>query len=474
MSARRIAALCAGLIVVWAAPTEAEPQSAPSTAATPARRADLPPLPARLSVHGASRGGLKPTAPMQLGTVRTLTDRLSPAIMRVEVGKAGDKRSQGTAFFINPEGWAVTNHHVVAGGLRFTVHLADGESRPARVVGRDPVSDFALLYVEPRGGERFPFLRLGDSERLRVGDFCVAMGAPLRLDRTVSLGVISALHRRGSRPESPELDRAFIQFDAAINPGSSGGPLFDIDGAVVGVVTAMRKDGQGLGFAVPIQRLDRVLSRMADGETIQRSHLGVAFQALDEPLAASFGVRSRDGALLQTVEPGSPAAEAGLAPGDIVVAVDGVAVVEAAELVWLVATSDADLPVQLDVVRKGERVRFQVGLTRQTPWTRLSPTPPPAPQPHGICTLPNTPSLAAAFALAAPEGLVVCGVEEGSDAAEAGLQPRMVILAVGDRPVTSAEALHAALDADLAEASVVRLHVLEGRSRRWIAWRRLR
>ena len=452
-------------------PAAAAQGKAKASPVAPPRRAELPPLPSPLFIEGARGGGLRPTAAMQLGTVRALTDRLSSSIVRIEVTKAGSKTSQGSGFFIHPSGWLVTNNHVISGGLTFKVRLLDGQERRARVIGRDTVTDLALMFVEARGEERFAPLRLGDSDRVQVGDFAVAMGAPLRFDNTVTLGVVSSRGRPGSRPVKPNALKAYIQFDTPINPGSSGGALFDIDGLVVGVVTAMRKDGQGLGFAIPVNRLKRMLPRLYDAESVFQTYVGLGTQELDAPLAQSLGVRSLEGALVHTVSPRSPAELAGVEEGDVVVRAAGVAISGANELDWLVATAGDTSPLELDVIRRGEAHHFELRATRHKSWAAASKARVPGGVRWGFGVLPVDDDLARAFELPVSSGLLVHHVTETSEAAAAGLEPKMIVISVGDEPVASVAALQQAIEEMVARSSVVRLLVIgEAKTRRWIAW----
>ncbi|WP_237217516.1 trypsin-like peptidase domain-containing protein, partial [Falsiroseomonas oryziterrae] len=235
-------------------------------------------------------------------------------------GRERGARSMGSGFVIDAGGFIVTNNHVVEGAQRLTVKLDDGREMPARLVGRDPRTDIALLKVE--AGAPLPFVRLGDSSKAEVGDWVVAMGNPFGLSGTVTTGVVSATGRDiGAGPYDD-----FIQVDAPINQGNSGGPLFAQDGTVIGVNTAIFSPtggSVGIGFAVPSNLVSRVVADLRSTGTVERGFLGVSTQAVDNAMASALKLGETRGALVAGVERDGPAAKAGLRPGDVVTAVAG-------------------------------------------------------------------------------------------------------------------------------------------------------
>lgn len=268
----------------------------------------------------------------------------------------------GSGVIIDPEGLVLTNHHVVAEARAITVRTADEREFSAEVIGRDPEIDIALLRLE---GVREPLAaaRLGSSDALRVGDFVVAIGNPFGLELTVTSGLVSAKARViGTGPFDE-----FLQTDAAINPGNSGGPLFALDGSVVGINIAIVAGGQGIGFAVPIDLVRSVLPQLVEEGRVVRGYLGIVIRDLTPELARAMDAPVEDGAVLVAVERGGPAAEAGLRPGDVVVAVDGERVESAAELSRAVARLRPGRRLTLQVFRDGEAREVEVVLGERPP-----------------------------------------------------------------------------------------------------------
>jgi S1-C subfamily serine protease len=292
-------------------------------------------------------------------------------------------QSTGSGFVIGRGGSIVTNAHVVEGATRVTVRFGDKRTAQARVAGRDLSTDLALLLVDPEGLDLKP-LELGSSEGVQVGDPTVAIGNPFGLDRTLTTGVVSALQR-----SIPSLQPGFtinnvIQTDAAINPGNSGGPLIDARGKVIGVNSQIETGGSGggnvgIGFAVPIDTAKEVIPQLRRGGSVQRAYLGVSTRTIDEGLDA-LNLASADGALVQTVEPGSPAARAGLRAGseqqevgvetirlggDIIKAVDGKKVRDSDDVSQLIGTRRPGDRVSLEILRDGTRRTVSVTLGRR-------------------------------------------------------------------------------------------------------------
>jgi S1-C subfamily serine protease len=298
-------------------------------------------------------------------------------------GGGGGGRATGSGFVIAKGGSIVTNAHVVEGARRVSVRFSDSKIATAKVVGQDPSSDLALLQVDPKGLDLTP-LALGSSKRVQVGDPTVAIGNPFGLDRTLTTGVVSALQR-----SIPSLQRGFsinnvIQTDAAINPGNSGGPLIDAGGRVIGVNSQIETGGAsrgniGIGFAVPIDTAKEVIPQLRRGGTVKRAYLGVSTRTIDASLERlHLGVK--DGALVQTVEPGSPAARAGLrggdrqvdvggepvrVGGDIIVSVDDSRVKSADEFSQLIGSHRPRDVVRLQTIRDGGRRTVTVRLGRR-------------------------------------------------------------------------------------------------------------
>ena len=271
-----------------------------------------------------------------------------------------DRRSDssGSGFVISADGLIVTNHHVIEDATGLVVAL-NGRQFDAEVVGKDPATDLALLKIEP--DEELDYLPLADSDALRVGDWIMVIGSPLRLENSVSVGVVSAKARSINITADPSLEK-FIQTDAAINFGNSGGPLVDLTGAVVGIATAINFGAENIGFAVPVNVLKTILPQLRDSGSVRRGYLGVNIDDLDYDEAEAFGLDSPDGALITQVRPDSPSADAGLKHGDVILEVDGRKIRNNRELIDYISSQPPDQVVELELWRNSKRITKQVTL----------------------------------------------------------------------------------------------------------------
>lgn len=264
----------------------------------------------------------------------------------------------GSGFIIDREGYIVTNNHVIDGADNVTVRLSDDREFEAEVVGVDDKTDLALLKID---AEDLRASSLGDSDSARVGDWVVAIGNPFGLGGTATVGIVSA---RGRDIRSGPYDD-YMQIDAPINRGNSGGPVFNTEGEVVGVNTAIfspNGGSVGIGFAIPSNQVRAIVDELKTSGSIDRGWLGVQLQNIDDDLAASLGLEHNEGALVADVVPDSPAAEAGLAVGDVIVSYDGRDVGDARELGRMVGASDGGDKVKLGVVRDATEIRIKVTL----------------------------------------------------------------------------------------------------------------
>ena len=272
-------------------------------------------------------------------------------------------RGQGSGFIIDGTGNILTNAHVVNGADRVVVTLKDGRTFEAVVEGVDEVTDLAVVKIDDSDDEALPVAALGDSDAVEVGDWAIAVGNPLGLDNTVTLGIVSTLKRSSSSVGIPGKRLEFIQTDAAINPGNSGGPLVNQNGEVIGINTAIRADAMGIGFAIPINKAKEIKDQLAQGQTIAHPYIGVQIASLTPELAKRNNADINSGSLLPEVNgalilrviPGTPAAEAGLRRGDVMVEVDGVAITGA----------DA-LQKKVETTRIGDTLRVKVQRGNQT------------------------------------------------------------------------------------------------------------
>jgi serine protease Do len=373
------------------------------------------------------------------------------------------RRGAGSGFFIGEDGLAITNNHVVEGADKIEVRLASDETikLTAKVVGRDPATDLALIKVE--GKTPFSPLKLGDSEGLRVGEWVMAVGNPLNMPHTVTAGVVSAKGRQlGLSPETNSFEN-FIQTDAAINLGNSGGPLVNLRGEVVGINTAINAAGQNIGFAVPVNTLKAVLPQLKDKGKVVRGYLGVNIQNVTEDIQEAFSLTSREGAFVQSVEDGGPADKAGVTKGDTIVAVDGKPVKETRALIDAVSAMPPERKVNLDVLRDGKRQSLTVTLGERPSVNGEagegeSDEVTPADQ-LGFEVQDLTPRLRRNFELPnGVDGIVVSGVEAGSVAEEAGLRSGDIVTEVNGKDVASVKEFDQAT-AGLSKGGVLRLYI---------------
>jgi serine protease Do len=270
--------------------------------------------------------------------------------------------SGGSGFVISGDGLVVTNNHVIRGADQVRVRLGD-DVFDAEVVGTDPATDIALLKIE--ADRQLEYLQLGDSTQLRVGDWVMAIGNPQGLTNSVTVGVVSAKGRRINISQETSSFEDFIQTDAAINFGNSGGPLVSLNGEVVGINTAINWGSENIGFAVPVNILQQVLPQLRDTGKVRRGFLGVGVNDLTQRAAEAFGLDSTDGVIVTEVRPGLPAEKAGIEHGDIILKVDDMAVANTRELIEYVSAQGPDATVRMEVLRDGKRVTKKVELTER-------------------------------------------------------------------------------------------------------------
>jgi len=348
-------------------------------------------------------------------------------------------RAMGSGFIINPNGYIVTNNHVVDGATQITVKLSDGRELPGKVVGRDSKTDIALLKVEATGLTVIP---LGDSSASQVGEPVMAIGNPFGLEQTVTTGIVSATGRAiGAGPYDD-----FIQTDASINPGNSGGPLINARGQAIGINTAIFSQSGGsvgIGFAIPMSLAKNVVTQLADSGKVTRGWLGVGIQPVTPELAKSFGRTETTGVLVSSVTEGSPAERAGIKTGDIITDYDGRKVERASDLPRAVAGTPVGRDVTLNVVRDGKPVTLtaRVEALDAKEAAAEGDNGEKAKPALGLAVQPLTPALAQQLGVRATQGLVVQNVMEGSPAAEAGFERGDVIVEVNKKPVKSVSEL---------------------------------
>jgi serine protease Do len=343
------------------------------------------------------------------------------------------QKSLGSGFIIDEKGHILTNNHVVEDADEIKVILKDHKEYSAKVIGRDPKTDLALLQIKSWKG--FQLIRLGNSDELRVGDWVMAIGNPFGLDHTVTAGIVSAKGRViGAGPYDN-----FIQTDASINPGNSGGPLLNLKGEVVGINTAILATGQGIGFAIPINTVKDLLPQLMEKGKVTRGWLGVMVQKVTPELAKSFGLKEEAGALVGDVTPNSPADKAGIKPGDIIIEFNQKAIKEMNELPRLVAAVPVGREAEVKVLRNGSPLVFKVVIQELDDKQMASSSSPAKPE-LGLSVQELTPELARRFRMDYEPGLIVVQVQDGSPAEEAGLQQGDLIKEVNRKPVKDLKA----------------------------------
>ncbi|MCX5830045.1 MAG: DegQ family serine endoprotease [Deltaproteobacteria bacterium] len=333
------------------------------------------------------------------------------------------QNSLGSGFIISSDGYIFTNNHVVAKADKIKVKLSNGREYDAEVKGKDPNTDLALIKIKPDGD--LPCVKFGDSDKLRVGDWVFAIGNPFGLDHTVTAGIVSAKGRViGAGPYDN-----FIQTDASINPGNSGGPLFNVDGEVVGINTAIAAQGQGIGFAVPINLAKDVLKDLKAKGYVTRGWLGLSIQDITPDILENMKLKDRQGALVGQVFPGDPADKGGIKTGDIIIAIAGRPVQDTHELLRIVAALPVGKKVVVRIVRDGQEKNLDV-VTGERKDLREIATSGKLVDQMGMTLQEITPEMARNLGLSEKGGIVITRVNPNSPADEAGLKAGDIILNV--------------------------------------------
>ena len=349
---------------------------------------------------------------------------------------------QGSGVVVREEGYILTNRHVVDGADKIKVRFKDGSEYDAEVRGVDLQSDVAVVKIDPKG-KKLSVARLGDSEKTRVGEFAIAIGAPFDLDYSVTFGHVSA-KGRSRILNDPALDQDFIQTDANINPGNSGGPLVNIDGEIIGINTLIRGLRTGIGFAIPVNLAREVSDKLiADGKFV-RAYLGVKIRALKEdPDYREMITGITEGVVIFEIPPGGPAAKSDLKPGDVITSVEGRPVSTAQQLKNEIRSKKIGEPVSLDVHRNGKNIKVRV---KPEAWPdentlltgRRGPSPESEARTFGLKVESLTKALADNYGIEKLEGVVATEVEQGSVAERRGIKVGDVITEVNGKAVTTA------------------------------------
>ena len=366
------------------------------------------------------------------------------------------QHSLGSGFIITADGYILTNAHVIAKAEKVTVKFGDGSTYPAKVVGKDEKVDIGVVKITD-GKKQFPFVVLGNSDAIKVGEWAVAIGNPFALDHTVTAGVISAKGRNVEISQQGGLQN-YIQTDASINPGNSGGPLCNIQGEVIGINSAIYSQSGGsigIGFAIPSNIARKAAEDLVNTGKVVWAGLGAVVQGLTPQMAKSFGLPDTSGALLSNISPGSAAEKAGLKPGDIVLAVDGDKIKDSGDLVAKLHTYKPGDTVQMTVLSNGNQSQVPVTLQvlkeqaanpAEKPGDEgAAPGAPAQSDKLGFTAEDQTPDIQSQLPAGAPKGPVITQVDPQSPAAAGGLQQGDVVLKVGNMNIVTAKQLSAVL-----------------------------
>jgi serine protease Do len=361
------------------------------------------------------------------------------------------EHSLGSGVIVNPDGYILTNNHVVDGASDVQVTLSDKRQLKAKIVGTDPRTDIAVLKIPTSG---LATVTLGDSAKAKVGDLVLAIGDPFGIGETVTMGIVSAKGRRDLRLEGPEGYEDFIQTDASINPGNSGGALVNTRGELIGINTAIISNGgggnQGIGFAVPVNMARSVMEQILKSGKVSRGYLGILIQEVTPDLAKAFSLPSPEGALVGDVTPDSPGAKAGLQKGDVITALNGQKVSDSLELRLRISQMAPGSSVKMDVYRNGQKREMSATLVEFPEKAQTAQNEPQgeAPALEGVQVENLTNDIAQQLNLpAGTRGVVITRVDPDSAAAETGLERGTVIQEVNRKPVNNVEQFRAAVRA---------------------------
>ncbi len=478
MSVVAVASLVIGLVIAGGVSITPATVASGAPAQTPVAPAAQPPLP----------------PPSAYPDFSALAERVTPAVVSVlteDVAKPTDGRryhqdmdpfefffgpgvphpdmrprkrtGAGSGFFVGSDGLIVTNNHVVEGAEKIEVRLTDDTQMPATIVGRDPATDVALIKVNGKGP--FATLPLGDSDTLKVGEWVMAVGNPLAMAHTVTVGVVSAKGRQIGISPDPNVAsfEDYIQTDAAINLGNSGGPLVNVRGEVVGMNSAINAAGQNIGFAIPVNTIKMVMPQLKEKGKVVRGYLGVSIMPVDQKAQEFYKLSSRDGAVVQSVNKGGPADKAGIKEGDVIVAVAGKPVKNTRDLIFRVSAMAPSQKADLEVIREGKRQGLTVTLGER-----------PGTEDEGEATAAKEDTPTSKLGIQVDDlnqrtrrqfeipreidGAVVTDVTDLSPADDANLRPGDVIMRVNDHDVTSAQSFKDAIGG-IRSGTMVRFYV---------------
>jgi len=382
-------------------------------------------------------------------------------------GGSPDRRGAGSGFIIEPDGYIITNHHVIDGADQIIVRMADRREFEAELIGSDPLSDVALLKVDAKN---LPTLKTGSSEALRPGEWVVAIGSPFNFDQSVTAGIVSAKGRSTNQQQYVP----FIQTDVAINRGNSGGPLLNMDGEVVGINSWILSSGggyMGLSFSIPIETALAAVKQLRENGKVSRGLLGVQVGVVTREMAEAFGLERPVGALVNDVTPGSAAERAGIQPGDVILAFDGQEVESSGDLPPLVGANPPGTKAEVLVSRNGKQKTFTVTLDalEEDENGNLLGGSPGASQSNALGIVVESINESRRRALGDPEGGVIVARIESDAAFRAGLRVGDVVLTINNQRVDGTESFDQIVDS-LPEGKAVALRIMRDGTTRYIAY----
>lgn len=344
-----------------------------------------------------------------------------------------EQKGLGTGFLISKDGYVVTNNHVVSKADDIEIIMEDGNKYSSKVIGTDPNTDLALLKIDKTGD--FPFVRFGNSDDSEIGDWVLAIGNPFGLGHTVTAGIISAKGRVLGLGNYDD----FIQTDAPINPGNSGGPLFNLEGEVVGVNTAIISRGQGIGFAIPGNLARSIIDQLKDSGKVTRGWIGLYLQKLSPEIAEAMGIDENSGILVADVFPNSPSEKAGLRRGDLITSLNGEPVNQITEFAGKVAMKSPGTKVDLDIVRNSQKKKVTITVEEMPETEKKSQDESESPHVEtgsiGLNVIDVTPDLARRYNLPIDRGVIITSVLSGTVASEAGFMRGDIIVSINRQQI---------------------------------------
>jgi serine protease Do len=424
------------------------------------------------------------TGTVEAETFAVLAERLSPAVVLISitvpqqrgvtiVGRKSEYLEGGTGFVIRPDGYILTNNHVVMKSEGIRVTTVDNEVYDATLVGAYAQADLALLKIEAE--KPLVAAPLGDSDELRIAEWVLAIGSPYGLNNTVTAGIVSAKGRKGILPKETGVHADFIQTDASINLGNSGGPLINMRGEVIGITSLTYQAAQGIGFAIPVNMAKKLLPQLAKGH-VEQSYLGVKPQDLSAGDAQALGLADARGALVAQVVPGSPAKEAGLRVGDVIIRFGNEEVSDSSDLRWLAAIAGAGSTTTVEVLREEQRKVLSVTMTSQP--RHGIPQPRSQGKAEGLKIAALGMHVAGlsraerkAAGLPAKRGIKITSVVAHGPAAIAGLLPGDLILRFGFARVNTPKSL-ARMVSSAVKSKPILLHIQRAKSEAWVNLRK--